>query len=92
VAGLYEFVLNATTTSASNYMNLHLWKNGTMMFTTAIAKPSYFAGGAMVAKMYMTPSDSAFFTVLIGGSNTTTANLLLNYDVAHWCSIRMVEN
>ena len=90
-AGLYEFILNCTMTSASNYINLHLWKNDKVAFTTAYAKPSYFSGGVMVAKMFMTPTDTAFFSVLIGGSSSTTANILLNYDIAHWCSIRMVE-
>ena len=90
VAGLYEFILNISLTSATNYVNCHLWKNSTMMYTTAIEKTSYFAGGAMVAKMYMTPADTAFFSVLVNNT-CTTASLLLNYDVAHWCSVRMVE-
>jgi hypothetical protein len=91
IAGLYEFILNCTMTSASTYINLHLWKNDKVAFTTAYAKPSYFSGGVMVAKMFMTPTDTAFFSVLIGVSNSTTATKLLNYDIAHWCSIRMVE-
>jgi len=90
-AGLYEFILNCTMASASTYINLHLCKNDKVAFTTAYAKPSYFYGGVMVAKMCMTPTDTAFFSVLVGGSNSNTANILLNYDIAHWGSIRMVE-
>ena len=61
------------------------------MFSTAYAKASYYTGGVMVAKMYTTPADTALFSVLVNWSNSTTADLLLNYDIAHWCSIRMVE-
>ena len=74
VAGLYEFTLNACITSAANYINLHLWKNDQVKFTTAYAKAGYFSGSTMIAKMYVTPTDTAFFSVIIGGSNSTTAN------------------
>jgi uncharacterized protein (DUF4213/DUF364 family) len=40
----------------------------------------------------MRTTDTAFFSVLIGGSNATTANILINYDIAHWCSVRIIEN
>ena len=53
-----------------------------VMFTTAYAKPNYFTGGQMVAKMYMTPADTAFFGVLVN-VGCTIACVLLNYDVAH---------
>ena len=53
VDGLYEFVLNACFTSASNHCNLHLWKNDRVIATTAYAKASYFAGGVLTCKTYM---------------------------------------
>jgi hypothetical protein len=91
VDGLYEFVLNACFTSAATYCNLHLWKNDKVIATTAYAKASYFAGGVLTCKTYMRTTDTAFFSVLIGGASATTANILLNYDIAHWCSVRMIE-
>ena len=91
VDGLYEFVLNACFTSASTYCNLHLWRNNKVVATTAYAKASHFSGGVLTAKIYMRTTDTAFFYVLIGGSNATTANILLNFDIGHWCSVRLIE-
>jgi len=64
-------------------------ENGVNQLTTA-GKPSFWTGGIVQLQVYMTPADSAFWSILVN-ANVNTADSLLDYDSPTWCSIRMLE-
>jgi hypothetical protein len=90
VAGLYEFTLSLTVNTAPNYVNISLIKNFQYYLTNACGKPNYWSGEVFTCVAYMTPMDTAFFSVFPNAGTTTGTDLLTGI-TAHWCHVRLLD-